>query len=85
MIVAGWLEISTMDGVAGTTQVSVHALSVNDTYEDRSVVLNFKTTADEVTRASLTITQTSKNIIVVTYNDNDITINNTSIGYANNS
>lgn len=81
MIVAGWLEISTMDGVAGTTQVSLHALSANNTYEDRSVTLNFKTTADEVTRASLTITQTSKNIVVITYNDKAITRENKTIGY----
>lgn len=83
MIVAGWLEISTMDGVAGDTQVSIHALSKNDTYEDRSVTLNFKTTADEITRASLTITQTSKNLVVITYNDTEIGTNNTSVGYAN--
>lgn len=74
-----------MDGVAGTTQVSVHALSVNDTYEDRTVTLNFKTTADEITRASMTITQTANNIVVITYNDADITTNNTSVGYGNNS
>lgn len=83
MIVGGWLEISTMDGVAGTTQVSIHTLSKNDTYEDRSVTLNFKTTADEITRASLTITQTSKNLVVITYNDTEIGTDNTSIGYAN--
>lgn len=81
MIVAGWLEISTMDGVSGTTQVSVHALSVNDTYEDRSVTLNFKTTADEITRASMTITQTANNIVVITYNDKAITRENKAIGY----
>lgn len=83
MIVAGWLEISTMSGASGTTQVSVHALSVNDTYEDRNVILNFKTTADEITRASLTITQTANNLVVITYNDTDITFDNTSIGYDN--
>jgi len=83
MIVAGWLEISTMDGVAGTTQVSLHTLSANNTYEDRSVTLNFKTTADEITRASLTITQTSKNLVVITYNDTEIGTDNTSIGYVN--
>lgn len=85
MIVAGWLEISTMDGVAGTTQVSIHALSVNNTYEDRSVTLSFKTTADEVTRSVLTITQTANNLVVITYNNADIITNNTSIGYGNNS
>lgn len=83
MIVAGWLEISTMDGAAGDTQVSIHTLSKNDTYEDRSVTLNFKTTADEITRASLTITQTSNNLIVITRDNIEIGTDNTSIGYAN--
>ncbi|MFV0501730.1 MAG: BACON domain-containing protein [Bacteroidales bacterium] len=81
MIVGGWLEISTMSGVAGDTQVSIHTLSKNDTYEDRSVTLNFKTTADEITRASLIITQTSKNIVIITREVTVITREDTVKGY----
>lgn len=81
MIVGGWLEISTMSGVAGDTQVSIHTLSKNDTYEDRSVTLNFKTTADEITRATLTITQTSKNIVIITREDTVISREETVKGY----
>lgn len=83
MIVAGWLEISTMDGVAGDTQVSLHAMSANNTNQDRSISLDFRTIADEVVRASIVITQTSDNLIVITRNDTEIGIDNISIGYAN--
>ena len=82
-MIVDWLEISTMDGVAGTTQVSLHAMSANNTNQDRSISLDFRTTADEVVRASLLITQTSDNLIVITRNDTEIGTNNTSIGYAN--
>lgn len=78
-----WLEVSTMNGVAGTTQVSLHAVSANNTNADRSIYLDFRTTADEVVRASIVITQTSDNLIVITRNDTEIGIDNISIGYAN--
>ena len=61
-----WLEISTMDGVAGTTQVNLHALSANNTYQDRSITLDFRSTADDVKRATIVITQTPKNLIIIT-------------------
>lgn len=76
-----WLEISTMDGVAGTTQISLHALSANNTYQDRNIVLDFRSIADDVVRATLVITQTSDNLIIITRNDTEIGVNNTSIGY----
>lgn len=76
-----WLEISTMDGVAGTTQVSLHALSANNTNQDRSIILDFRTTADEVVRATIAITQTSDNLIIITRNETEIGFNGTSIGY----
>lgn len=80
-MIIDWLEISTTDGVAGTTQVSLHALSVNNTYQDRSIRLDFKTIADEVVRGSLLITQTSNNLIVITRDNTEIGIDNTSVGY----
>lgn len=83
MVIGDWLEVSLLDGNAGTYEVSVHALSVNSSYQDRSVTLNFKTLADEVTRATITITQTSANIIVITRDNTEIGTDNNSIGYAN--
>jgi len=76
-----WLEISTMDGVAGTTQISLHALSANNTFQDRSITLDFRTTADDVKRATIVITQTPKNLIIITRNDIIIGHQSTSIGY----
>lgn len=54
----------------------------NTGYSDRTKTITFTTTSGSPTvSATLTVTQSSKNIIIITYNDTAITQNDVAVGY----
>jgi hypothetical protein len=75
-----WLHVNIVSGSAGTTNV-VFTADQNTTYQDRSTTVNFLTQPDGVIRQTMTVTQTSDGIIIITYNNTVINRSETAIGY----
>lgn len=72
----------TYDGTAGTSTTTVRS-DANDSYEDRSITVDFETTAGNPKAvARQTITQYGNDIDVISYDNKTITYNNKVLGYA---
>lgn len=69
----------TYSSASGNQTVTITS-DANTGYSDRAKVITFTTTTGNAT-ASLTVTQSSKNIIIITFNDVAMTENDVAVGY----
>lgn len=69
----------TYPSASGNQTVEVTS-DANTGYSDRTKEITFTTTTGNAT-ATLTVTQSSKNIIIITFNDTAMTENEVAVGY----
>lgn len=71
----------TSNASEGNQTISISS-DANTGYSDRTKMIIFTTTSGSpIVSATLTVTQSSKNIIIITYNDTAITQNDVAVGY----
>lgn len=72
----------TYEGTSGTSTCEISS-DANTTGIERSITLRFATEISATTFVDISVTQSVENLIIITFNDVAITMNDTAIGYSN--